>query len=213
MWRGGGGDRRVGCGGLSLCGTLLEVHPCKDAPPRSNCRFFFVLCVVCAHSPPRSSLSLAWCPCLWNARIVMVLALSCCYLLSCPLPFVTFFFFFWPLLLPPLPSPLRFPPPLVAASPSYILEGGGYFDIRSPADEWVRIAVTPGDMIVLPAGAYHRFTVDEGATVRAVRLFRDAPSWTPVPRGSGDGCGDGLSCRKMYVAGLGGGAAAVDASA
>lgn len=85
---------------------------------------------------------------------------------------------------------------------SYILEGGGYFDIRSPTDEWVRMAVTPGDMIVLPAGAYHRFTVDEGATVRAVRLFRDAPIWTAVPRGSTDGCGDGLACRKAYMAGL-----------
>lgn len=84
----------------------------------------------------------------------------------------------------------------------YILEGGGYFDIRSPTDEWVRMAVTPGDMIVLPAGAYHRFTVDEGATVRAVRLFRDAPIWTAVPRGSTDGCGDGLACRKAYMAGL-----------
>ncbi|GAB0489362.1 hypothetical protein MMPV_000580 [Pyropia vietnamensis] len=94
----------------------------------------------------------------------------------------------------------------------YILEGSGYFDIRSAADEWVRIAVTPGDMIVLPAGAYHRFTVDEGAMVRAVRLFRDAPSWTPVARGSGDGCGDDLACRKAYIAGLGGAATVVGAT-
>lgn len=134
------------------------------------------------------------------------------WLLSLP-PSHQFFFFFFALhccghRCPP------FPPPLVGAPPSYVLEGGGYFDIRSPTDEWVRIAVTPGDMIVLPAGAYHRFTVDEGATVRAVRLFRDAPVWTAVPRGSGDGCGDALACRKAYVADLGGGgaAAAVGAS-
>ncbi|OSX70867.1 hypothetical protein BU14_0647s0007 [Porphyra umbilicalis] len=94
----------------------------------------------------------------------------------------------------------------------YILDGSGYFDIRSPTDAWVRIAVTPGDMIVLPAGAYHRFTVDEAASVRAVRLFRDAPAWTPIARGAGLGEGDDLSCRKSYLASLAGGEGATAAS-
>ena len=52
----------------------------------------------------------------------------------------------------------------------YILDGVGYFDVRSgkghrgfeDEEKWVRIRMEKGDLIVLPAGIYHRFTVDEG---------------------------------------------------
>jgi 1,2-dihydroxy-3-keto-5-methylthiopentene dioxygenase len=42
-----------------------------------------------------------------------------------------------------------------------VLDGSGYFDIRDGVDKWVRMHVDKGDLITLPAGAYHRFTNDE----------------------------------------------------
>lgn len=106
----------------------------------------------------------------------------------------------------------------------YILDGEGFFDVRSSGDEWVRIRLGRGDLIVLPAGIYHRFTTDEGNVslptyivylvyrvvcwfkgkgvlmfiqfVKAMRLFQDEPKWTPLNRGPEV---DGNPHRKTYL--------------
>ena len=82
----------------------------------------------------------------------------------------------------------------------YILDGEGFFDVRNAKDDWIRISLVKGDLIVLPAGIYHRFTTDSKNVwcthtvlhtliliaqqyIKAMRLFKDEPQWTPLNRG------------------------------
>ncbi|KAF9812728.1 hypothetical protein IEO21_06036 [Rhodonia placenta] len=65
----------------------------------------------------------------------------------------------------------------------YIIEGSGFFDVREfTTDEWVRLHLSAGDMIVLPAGIYHRFSLDMGNKSRTMRLFKDEPKWIAYNR-------------------------------
>jgi 1,2-dihydroxy-3-keto-5-methylthiopentene dioxygenase len=43
----------------------------------------------------------------------------------------------------------------------YILDGSGFFDVRDKGDQWVRIKLDKYDLMIMPAGIYHRFTTDE----------------------------------------------------
>lgn len=66
----------------------------------------------------------------------------------------------------------------------YCLEGSGYFDVRDKSDQWIRIWIKAGDLIVLPAGIYHRFTLDTSNYVKVMQILsygvqRQSDQWMP----------------------------------
>ncbi|KAJ8398218.1 hypothetical protein AAFF_G00430620 [Aldrovandia affinis] len=79
----------------------------------------------------------------------------------------------------------------------YILDGRAYFDVRDKEDKWIRISLRKGNLITLPAGMYHRFTVDETNYTKAMRLFVGEPVWKAYNRPA-----DAFEARQKYVESL-----------
>jgi len=68
-----------------------------------------------------------------------------------------------------------------------VLDGSGYFDVRHPtSDRWIRIEVVKNDMISIPPGLYHRFTLDEHDYITVNRYFAGTPVWVPLNRPQDD---------------------------
>ncbi|EEB05303.1 acireductone dioxygenase family protein [Schizosaccharomyces japonicus yFS275] len=77
-----------------------------------------------------------------------------------------------------------------------ILDGEGFFDVRSADDRWIRVLVEKGDLLVLPAGLYHRFTTTEKHYTHAMRLFLENPKWIALPRTAE---AEKSECRQAYL--------------
>uniref|UniRef100_H2Z978 Acireductone dioxygenase n=1 Tax=Ciona savignyi TaxID=51511 RepID=H2Z978_CIOSA len=76
----------------------------------------------------------------------------------------------------------------------FILDGSGFFDVRDLDDNWIRIEVVKNDLVILPAGIYHRFALDNKDYIRVTRLFVGEPVWTPHNRPSDD-----MQARRNYL--------------
>ncbi|KAI0266881.1 Acireductone dioxygenase [Gloeopeniophorella convolvens] len=65
----------------------------------------------------------------------------------------------------------------------FVVKGAGYYDVREhPTDEWIRMYICKGDLVSIPKGIYHRFMLDEQNEIAGLRLWKNVPNWTPVPR-------------------------------
>ncbi|XP_066251982.1 acireductone dioxygenase-like [Euwallacea similis] len=74
-----------------------------------------------------------------------------------------------------------------------VLAGCGYFDVRDKYDEWLRIELLPGDLVVIPGGCYHRFVVETKEVYKGVRFLKDY-GYKAYKRPN-----DELNCRKDYM--------------
>lgn len=64
----------------------------------------------------------------------------------------------------------------------FVLEGDGIFDVRDDSDRWIRIEVTEGDIISIPARRHHRFYLTDSKHIRCMRLFANHDGWAPLYR-------------------------------
>jgi len=64
----------------------------------------------------------------------------------------------------------------------FVVDGEGVFDVRDTNDQWVRIEVNAGDLIIIPANKYHRFYLTSAKAIRCVRLFLNNEGWAPLYR-------------------------------
>ena len=64
----------------------------------------------------------------------------------------------------------------------FVVGGSGIFDLRDEADRWMRGEVVAGDLVIVPAGKHHRFTLDDNGLITCKRLFKDTSGWSAIPR-------------------------------
>ena len=66
----------------------------------------------------------------------------------------------------------------------FTIAGRGIFHIRPEQGPVAAVTVTPGDLLVVPKGTLHWFTLGPERRIRTIRLFQDPTGWTPHYTGS-----------------------------
>lgn len=88
-----------------------------------------------------------------------------------------------------------------------ITDGSCFIDVRAKSGAlgnvagdpcpWIRLHLSAGDLLLLPAGMYHRCTLDENDYCSMMRLFKDSQRWAPVYRQ--EKRAEGHPSRQAYV--------------
>lgn len=62
----------------------------------------------------------------------------------------------------------------------FVVGGRGVFTIHNDDDNIVfDVEVEPGDLLIVPEGTWHWFTLCEDRTITCIRLFKSQAGWTP----------------------------------
>lgn len=67
-----------------------------------------------------------------------------------------------------------------------LLEGHGLYDVRARDEQWIRLWVAAGDLVVIPARRYHRFLVGQTATLHYMQPYANRTDLMQLYRASED---------------------------
>ncbi|MCZ7627558.1 MAG: acireductone dioxygenase [Candidatus Methylomirabilota bacterium] len=62
----------------------------------------------------------------------------------------------------------------------FVVDGHGIFTIRGRRGRYFELTVGPGDLITVPAGTRHWFTLAEDRRIKCIRLFQDPSGWAAI---------------------------------
>lgn len=60
----------------------------------------------------------------------------------------------------------------------FVVDGHGVFTIHNDSDDIVfDVQLSPGDLLIVPKGTWHWFTLCEDRTIKCIRLYEDPSGW------------------------------------
>ncbi|PWB79810.1 MAG: acireductone dioxygenase [Candidatus Methylomirabilota bacterium] len=62
----------------------------------------------------------------------------------------------------------------------FVVDGHGVFTVRGRRGRDIELTVGPGDLITVPAGTRHWFTLAEDRRIKCIRLFQDPTGWAAI---------------------------------
>lgn len=68
----------------------------------------------------------------------------------------------------------------------FVVDGHGIFTICGRSGQYFDVMVGPGDLITVPAGTRHWFTLVDDRRIKCIRLFQDPSGWAAIYNASAD---------------------------